>query len=99
MALRAEQPRLPDAFDRLISEYGYTVPDTQDVLDYLLEHASVGPVLQEAVTELPRYFPSNADRMLHVFHDQEWGDIGPLFVTIEEPHDPDSMPRNACLLS
>lgn len=87
MALRSELLKDDGELARLISDYGYAVSDTDGVGRYLSSNAAVIPVLQEAARELPRYFPPGAHRALRVFRDQEWGDVGPLFVTIEWPHD------------
>lgn len=87
MALRSQQPKSRDEVEHLVAVYGYVVPDEEDVSDYLLKNAAIVPVLHEAATEFPRYFPPEAHRTLRVFHDPEWGDIGPLFVTLEWPHE------------
>jgi hypothetical protein len=86
MALRSEQSRFSEELDRLVAVFGYTVSDREDLDRYLREHTGVLPLLHEAAREIPRYFPSEAHRTLRVFHDQEWGDTGPLFVTITWPH-------------
>ncbi|CAN5652925.1 hypothetical protein BH09CHL1_BH09CHL1_14790 [soil metagenome] len=93
MALRSEKTKSSVKTGEVVSlvaGFGYEVPDPDEVGQYLLEHLDVIPILQEATREIPHFFPLEAHRVLRVFHDQEWGDFGPLFVVIEWPRDASS---------